>query len=257
MKEKVKISFLGTGTSQGVPVIACGCNVCTSKDKRDKRLRSSVLIETGDLNIVIDSGPDFRFQMLRAKVKKLDAILFTHEHKDHIAGTDDIRAFNYIQQKPMDIYAEKRVLNALEREFPYVFAEKKYPGIPQMILHEIENESFKISKTVITPIRVMHMKLPVFGFRIGDFAYITDTNNIPEEEMSKLKDLNVLVINALRKEKHVSHFNLEEALSVIDLCKPKKAYLNHISHMMGLHEDVSRILPENVFLAEDELVVFS
>ncbi|MBN2683274.1 MAG: MBL fold metallo-hydrolase [Bacteroidales bacterium] len=255
MKGKLKLTFLGTGTSQGVPVIACKCPVCTSNDSRNKRLRSSVLIETEEINIVIDSGPDFRQQMLRENVSKLDAIIFTHEHKDHTAGTDDIRAFNYLQKKPMEVYAEKRVLNSLENEFSYVFAEKKYPGIPQMNLNEITNNSFQISGLEIIPIRVYHYKLPVFGYRIGNLAYITDTNYISEEELLKLQNLDVLVINALRLEKHISHFNLEEALQVINICKPQRSYLNHISHMMGLHAEVAEKLPENVFLAEDGLVL--
>jgi phosphoribosyl 1,2-cyclic phosphate phosphodiesterase len=249
----MKVTFLGTGTSQGVPVIACKCDVCLSVDERDKRLRSSVLIEIDGFNFVIDSGPDFRQQMLRENVEKLDAIIFTHEHKDHIAGLDDIRAFNYFQKKTMDVYAEKRVEEALRMEFSYVFAKEKYPGIPEMLVHNIENKTFKLNNFEVIPIRAMHAKLPVLGFRIADFTYLTDANFISEEEKQKILGTNVLVIDALRHRKHLSHFNLEEALLMIEELKPQKAYLTHVSHMLGKYVDVQKTLPENVFLAYDGL----
>lgn len=251
----MKVTFLGTGTSQGVPVIACDCIVCRSTDQKDKRLRSSVIIETDETNILIDAGPDFRQQMLRAEIKKLDGILLTHEHKDHIAGLDDIRSFNYLTGKPMPIYCSIRVKKAIEREFFYVFEKEKYPGIPEMDINLIRGENFKIKKIFIEPIEVFHHYLPVLAFRLGDFAYVTDTNQISEPSIEKLKDLKVLVINALRKKKHTSHFNLEEALEMIQILKPKKAYLNHISHLLGRHSEVQEELPENVFLAYDGLEI--
>jgi phosphoribosyl 1,2-cyclic phosphate phosphodiesterase len=251
----LKITFLGTGTSQGVPVILCDCEVCQSFDTRDKRLRSSIMIEVDKQTLVIDTGPDFRQQMLQSKAKNVNAILFTHEHKDHIAGLDDIRAFNYVQQKPMDIYAEKRVQEALKREYAYVFAKYKYPGIPEMNMHLIENEIFKVDKTTIVPVRAMHYKLPILGYRINDFTYVTDANFIADEELEKIKGSKVLVINALRKEEHISHYNLKGALKVIEQIKPKKAYLTHISHLMGLHSEVEKELPLSVRFAYDGLVI--
>ncbi len=253
--ENLKLIFLGTGTSQGIPIIACKCPVCLSTDTKDKRLRSSVLIEVNNQVIVIDSGPDFRYQMLRARVEKLDAILFTHEHKDHTAGLDDIRAFNWINKKAIDIYAEERVHNSLKQEFAYVFAEIQYPGIPQLNLCTIENKPFHIKGVEITPIRAKHFKLPVYGYRIGKIAYLTDANYISEEEKQKLKGLKVLVLNALRKEKHLSHFTLSEALLLIKELKPEKAYLTHLSHQLGFHKEVSKELPKNVFMAYDGLEI--
>ena len=247
----MKITFLGTGTSQGVPVIACKCDICTSSDPKDKRLRSAVLIEIEKQTFVIDAGPDFRQQMLREKVQKLDAILVTHEHKDHIGGLDDVRAFNYVMEKPSDIYAEKRVHEAIKREYSYVFAEFKYPGIPKMNLHEITELPFFINKVKIEPLRVFHHKLPILGFKINNFAYITDANNIPDKE--NLKGLNILVINALRRKKHISHFCLQGALNLIEESKPKKAFLTHISHLMGKYEIIKHELPENVHFAFDGL----
>ena len=249
----MKITLLGTGTSQGVPVITCRCNTCMSDAPKDKRLRASVLIEEGDITLVIDTGPDFRQQMLRAEVKKLDAILFTHEHRDHIAGLDDIRAYNFILKKPMDVYAEERVIRALNNEFPYIFAERKYPGIPQVNIHYIENQQFNINGLVVQPIRALHYRLPVLGYRIGDFAYITDANYIPPEEIEKLHDLKVLVICALRVKDHISHFTLPQALDVIDEVKPEEAYLTHISHQLGLHYEVQKGLPDRVSLSYDGL----
>jgi phosphoribosyl 1,2-cyclic phosphate phosphodiesterase len=251
----LKITFLGTGTSQGIPIIACNCEVCQSDDPKDKRLRSSVLIETGEQKLVIDTGPDFRQQILRVNLKSLDAILLTHEHVDHLFGLDDIRAFNWVQKHPTDIYAEERVQNAIRRVFNYVFARYKYPGIPQMNLHLIENKPFLIGETEIIPVRGLHYKLPVFGFRIGSFAYITDVNYLEKSEKEKLQGLDVLVVNALRKEKHISHFTLSEALQLIDELKPAKAYLTHLSHQMGLHREVSNELPPDVFLAYDGLEI--
>lgn len=247
------ITFLGTGTSQGVPVIACECEVCSSADKRDKRLRTSILLEAEDKTIVIDSGPDFRYQMLRAKVMHLDALVFTHEHKDHIAGMDDIRAFNYKQQGPVDVYADHRVQRALRREFPYIFEDFKYPGIPQITLHNIDAEPFDIGSVHFTPIEVMHFKLPVMGFRIKDFTYITDAKTVSEEEKAKIRGSKILVINALQKETHISHFTLEEAIAFAQDIGAEKTYFTHISHRLGKHADVSKELPAGIELAYDGL----
>jgi len=249
----LKVTFLGTGTSQGVPVIGCNCEVCSSGDVRNNRLRTSVLIEVNNKTILIDAGPDFRQQMLREKVKKLDAILFTHEHKDHIGGLDDVRAFNFINQAPMDIYAEPRVQNALRNEYSYVFADKKYPGVPQLRLHNITEHPFQVFNITIIPIRVMHYRLPILGYRIGDFSYITDANYIADEELQKIFGTKHLVLNALRREKHISHFSLDEAIEIVNACAPQKAYITHISHHLGLHEKVSETLPRNVTLAYDGL----
>ena len=251
----MKITFLGTGTSQGVPVIACNCDICKSKHIKDKRLRSSILIEIDSQNFVIDTGPDFRQQMLRENVTKLDAVLFSHEHKDHVAGLDDVRAFNYIQKKAMDIYAEKRVQESLKREYAYIFADYKYPGVPKINMHLIENKDIIINGINIKPIRVMHYKLPIFAYRIKDFTYITDANYISDEEKEKIKGSKIIVVNALRKEKHISHYNLEEALKLIKEIKPEIAYLTHISHYMGLHKNIEDELPKNVKLAYDGLKI--
>jgi len=251
----VTVTFLGTGTSQGVPVIACGCEVCTSIDPHDNRLRSSIMIESDDKTVVIDSGPDFRYQMLREKVKKLDAIVFTHEHKDHIAGMDDIRAFNYFQNAPVDIYAVPRVQEALKREFAYVFAEFKYPGIPQVNLHTIGLEPFDIGSIHFIPIEVMHYKLPVLGFRINDFTYITDAKTVSPTEVEKIKGTKILVINALQTQSHISHFTLDEAVLFAQEVGAAKTYLTHISHRLGRHEDVSAQLPEGIELAYDGLKI--
>ncbi len=249
----VKITFLGTGTSQGVPIIACECEVCTSADKRDNRLRSSILVETETTRFIIDSGPDFRQQLLREKVKRLDAVVFTHEHKDHIAGLDEVKAFNFINKMVMPVYATKRVQQALHREFAYIFSEEKYPGIPEINVIDFDNEPFYIGNILLQPINVLHYKLPVKGFRINDFAYITDANFISVEEKEKLKNLNVLVLNALRREPHISHFTFEEAIELVKELKPKKAYLTHISHQLGIHVEVSKELPGNIELAVDGL----
>jgi phosphoribosyl 1,2-cyclic phosphate phosphodiesterase len=249
----VKITFLGTGTSQGVPVIACDCYTCQSENARDKRLRTSLLLETGNINIVFDAGPDFRQQMLREKVTRLDAIILTHEHKDHIAGMDDVRAFNYKTQDAIDIFAEDRVQKEVRKEFSYVFAEYQYPGIPKMRLNSIPCFPFDVKGIEVIPIRLFHYRLPIYGFRIGDFAYITDANYIPEESIEKLFGVKYLVINALRKEKHISHFSLMEAVEHIRQISPKRAFITHISHQMGRWEEVSRDLPPEIVIAWDGL----
>jgi phosphoribosyl 1,2-cyclic phosphate phosphodiesterase len=252
----LKITFLGTGTSQGIPVIACPCDICQSTDPRDKRLRTSILIEDDHTKLVIDSGPDFRQQLLRASVKKLDGLVFTHEHKDHIAGMDDIRAFNYIQSLPVDIYATERVQEALKREFHYAFEDFKYPGVPELNLHMITEKPFRVGTIQLRPIPVLHYRLMVFGYRIGDFSYITDAKTITPEGMEVIRDSEVLVLNALRREQHVSHFTLEEALNVIKEVKPKKAYLIHLSHQMGKHADLEKELPDGVECAFDGLELY-
>jgi phosphoribosyl 1,2-cyclic phosphate phosphodiesterase len=253
----IYVTFLGTGTSQGVPVIACDCEVCLSSDKNDKRLRSSVLIETQGKTLLVDTGPDFRQQMLRANVQNLDGILYTHEHKDHTAGLDDVRAFNFKHKKPMELFVDTNVESALKREYQYIFSSEKYPGIPQVNLNLIKDEAGKIivAGVEVTLIKLMHYKLPIYGFRVGDFAYCTDTNYIAVSEMEKLKGLDVLVITALRKEKHISHFSLAESLEVIAKLQPKKAYLTHVSHLLGSHESVSKELPDHVSIATDNLKI--
>jgi phosphoribosyl 1,2-cyclic phosphate phosphodiesterase len=254
MSSKIKVTFLGTGTSQGVPVIACDCPVCASTDIKDKRLRVSILIESETTSIVIDSGPDFRQQMLREKVQKLDAVVFTHEHKDHIAGLDDVRAFNFKTKTDMQVFATEQVQVALKREFHYAFEAEKYPGVPNLKLNTISNNNpFTIGDITLEPIQLLHYKLPVLGFRVGDFAYCTDVNYIAPEEKEKLKGLKVLVTTALRKEIHISHFNLEQAIALCDELSPEMAYFTHISHLMGKHSDVSAELPKNRFLAFDGL----
>jgi phosphoribosyl 1,2-cyclic phosphate phosphodiesterase len=249
------LTFLGTGTSTGVPVIACNCLVCKSKDARDKRFRTSVMVKTQTENIIIDCGPDFRFQMLKQNVEDIDAVLFTHEHRDHIAGLDDIRAFNYVLNKSVPIYGTKHVMNAIKTEFPYIFTETGFFAAPQIIVNEIENREFIIGQTGILPIAVMHNKLPIMGFRIGDLTYITDASFIEEREKQKIFGSKILVVNALRNSKHNSHFSLSEALSLISEVKPEQAYITHISHFLGLHEEVEKKLPTNVHLAYDNLVV--
>ncbi len=251
----MKLTFLGTGTSQGVPIIACDCKVCKSPDKKDKRLRSSVLISEGSTNILIDSGPDFREQMLRENIKHIDAILYTHEHRDHLAGLDDVRSFTNITGKEMPIYSSERVLETIKTVNPYIFAKYKYPGIPKIELNEINNKPFTINKTVITPINVLHYKLPILGFRFANLAYITDANYIPDNEIEKLKNLDCLIINALHHEKHISHFNLKEAIEVIKKVNPKIAFLTHIGHNMGLYEEEEKKLPPDIHLAYDGLKV--
>lgn len=251
----MKITFLGTGTSQGIPVIGSNHPVCLSKNIKDKRLRVSVLIEWDDYSYVVDCGPDFRQQMLRANVSKIDGILFTHEHADHTAGLDDIRPF-FFRQGDIPIFAHRRVIDSLERRFDYIFETKnKYPGAPSVKKMVIENKPFELGNLEIMPINGLHNKLQVFGFRFKDFAYLTDMKTVENNEIEKLKNLEVLVVNALREEKHESHFNLKEALNFIKKVNPKKAYLTHISSLLGFHDDVEKALPKNVFLAYDNLEV--
>jgi len=249
----LKITFLGTGTSQGIPVIGCGCAVCQSTDTRNNRLRVSVLIETDDKTIVMDSGPDFRYQMLRAGVKDLDAIIYTHEHKDHVAGLDDIRPYNYLLHKVIDIYATVRVQDALRREFSYIFEDTKYFGLPQIKLHTVDDQPFLIGETSIIPIEVMHHKLPVLGYRFGDFTYITDAKTISDESLEKIKGSKILVINALQKENHISHFTFDEAIDFANKAGAETTYFTHMSHNLGLHADIEKELPSHIKLAYDGL----
>lgn len=249
------VTFLGTGTSQGVPVIACDCDVCTSLDYRDKRLRSSVHIQTKGKSFIIDTGPDFRQQVLREDIRSLDAVIFTHEHKDHTAGLDDVRGFNFKQQRDMPLYARPRVLAQLSQEFAYAFAEKKYPGVPMLETHEIDGSPFTVEGVEFIPIEVLHYKLPVYGFRIGDFVYITDCNHIPEEEKAKIKGAKVLVVNALQLEEHISHFNLEQAVAVCNELGIERNYLIHMSHRLGRHMDIGRMLPDHIHLSHDGLKI--
>lgn len=252
----LRITFLGTGTSQGVPVIGSKHPVCLSEDSRDKRLRVSVLVSWGDKNFVIDCGPDFRQQMLTNKVASLDGILFTHEHSDHTAGIDDIRPF-FFKQGDIPIFAHKRVVKALKKRFSYIFDEKdRYPGAPAVEINYVKKGvEFALGGKTIIPVQAMHNRLKVFGYRIDDFTYLTDVKSIADKEFDKLKGTKILVINALRKEAHHSHFNLEEALDFVAKLKPKKAYFTHISHTMGFHGEVEESLPENVYLAYDNLTV--
>lgn len=251
----LKITFLGTGTSSGVPMIACDCEVCTSTDKRDTRLRSSILVESGSTTLAVDSTPDFRYQMLRAKVKNLDGIVFTHPHKDHIAGLDDVRAFNYFSQKPMQIYANEMTQDVIIREFPYAFGERRFPGVPEITINTINGEPFRVGDIPVIPIRVWHLKMPVLGFRFGKFTYITDANKIDEEEKEKIRGTEVLVLNALRKEKHISHFTLQEAIELATELGVKQAYFTHISHQLGRYDTVTQELPPGMHLAYDGLVL--
>ena len=251
----MKVTFLGTGTSQGVPVIGCDCQVCKSLDFRDKRFRSSVHFQIGEISLVVDTGPDFRSQMLRAGVKRLDAVIFTHEHKDHTAGLDDIRPFNFAQRKDMPIFGRSQVLEQIKREFAYVFSSKKYPGVPQIAPVEIDESPFTIEGIQITPIPVFHYKLPVLGFRIGDFTYITDCNHIPEESFELIRGSKVLVLNALQKESHISHFTLDEAIQKAKEIGAEQTYFTHMSHKIGLHAAIEEELPEGIALAYDGLQV--
>jgi phosphoribosyl 1,2-cyclic phosphate phosphodiesterase len=251
----MKITFLGTGTSQGVPVIGCTCEVCQSLDYRDKRLRTSVHIEVENQSFVIDTGPDFRQQMLRERIKKIDAVLFTHAHRDHTAGLDDVRAYNFIQQMDMPVYGTKPVLDQLEVEFAYAFAKEYYPGIPRISLNQIDGADFSLNGINITPLPVMHLKMPVLGFRIKNFSYITDANFIPDETIEKLNGTEILVLNALQRAEHISHFNLQQALAVAEKINAGHTYLIHISHKLGSHADVTKELPTKVSLAFDGLQI--
>jgi phosphoribosyl 1,2-cyclic phosphate phosphodiesterase len=251
----MKVTFLGTGTSQGVPVIACHCAVCQSVDLKDKRLRTSIMITSDSTQVVIDSGPDFRQQMLTHQVQTLDAIVFTHEHKDHVAGMDDVRAFNYRSGDDMKIYCTDSVEHALRREFSYVFENAHYPGVPKVKLHRIAEEAFTIGDISFLPLPVMHLKMPVLGFRIGNFSYVTDANFISDSTKEKIRGSEILVINALRHEAHPSHFTLIEAIELVEELQIPKVYLTHISHQLGKHEEVSASLPAHIQIAHDGLTL--
>jgi phosphoribosyl 1,2-cyclic phosphate phosphodiesterase len=249
----LKVTFLGTGTSQGVPVIGCTCEVCRSIDFRDKRLRTSILIEISDQSFIIDTGPDFRQQMLREQVRRIDAVIFTHAHRDHTAGLDDVRAYNFMQQMDMPVYGTPQVLEQLKIEYAYAFAKEYYPGIPRLTLNPIDGTSFSVNGISFIPLPVMHLQMPVLGFRVENFSYITDANYIPPETIEKLKGTETLVLNALQREQHISHFNLSEALAMVETIKPAHTYFTHISHKLGLHADVAKELPDHVSLAFDGL----
>jgi phosphoribosyl 1,2-cyclic phosphate phosphodiesterase len=249
----LQITFLGTGTSSGVPMIGCDCEVCTSTNKKDNRLRSSILVQSANTTLVVDTGPDFRYQMLRQKVKHLDAVVFTHPHKDHLAGLDDIRAFNFYTKQPIDIYADSLTEEAVRRDFHYAFSDTKYPGIPELNLNTITLEPFVVGDIPIIPILVWHLKMPVMGFRFGKFTYITDANIIEETQKEKIRGSEVLVLNALRKQKHISHFSLEEAVAIELELEIPRGYFTHISHQLGRHDDIESELPENMHLAWDGL----
>jgi len=249
------IEFLGTGTSTGVPMIGCPCEVCHSADPKDKRLRSSVMIRTDKTTVVVDSTPDFRYQMLRSEVNTLDAIVFTHPHKDHIAGLDDVRAYNFFMRTPMNVYANALTEEALKREFGYAFSDKKYPGVPDIHLHSIDDQSFQVRELTFIPILVWHHKMPVYGYRVGNFSYITDANRIDDAEKEKIRGSKVLVLNALRKESHISHFTLSEAIALSRELEAEQTYFTHISHQLGLHAEISRELPPGIALAYDGLTI--
>ncbi|HEY6064474.1 MAG TPA: MBL fold metallo-hydrolase [Chitinophagaceae bacterium] len=253
MYPSIKITFLGSGTSGGVPMIGCDCEVCSSTDKKDKRLRSSILVRSARTTLVVDTGPDFRYQMLRQKVKHLDAVVFTHPHKDHLAGLDDVKAFNFHAKKPMNLYADSLTEEALRRDFYYAFTDTKYPGIPELNLNTITLDPFVVGDIPIVPILVWHLKMPVMGFRFGRFTYITDANKIDEGEKEKIRGSEIVVLNALRKQKHISHFTLEEAIEVVQDLEVPGAYFTHISHQLGLHQQIEAELPDGIHLAYDGL----
>lgn len=252
---KLKITFLGTGTSTGIPMIGCGCYVCSSADEKDKRLRSSILVESEQTTFVVDTTPDFRQQMLRINNKKLDAVLYTHPHKDHTAGLDDVRAYNFFSGKAMDVYSNSLTEEALKREFAYAFSDKRYPGIPELNLITIDETPFFIGDIEVTPILVWHYKMPVYAFRFGKFTYITDANRIDENQKEKIKGSEIIVINALRKEEHISHFTLQQAIDLADELKIPEAYFTHISHQLGSNEEINHILPRHIRLAYDGLQI--
>jgi phosphoribosyl 1,2-cyclic phosphate phosphodiesterase len=247
------IQFLGTGTSTGIPMIGCDCTVCTSKNPKDNRLRSSILVQSSKTSLIVDTTPDFRYQMLRTHTRRLDAVLFTHPHKDHMAGLDDIRAFNFFSQKAMDIYANSLTEEAVKRDFYYAFADKKYPGVPELNLITIDENPFVIGDIPVQPILVYHHKMPVFGFRFGDFTYITDANRIDEDQKALIRGSKVLVLNALRKEAHISHFTLQEAVDLANELDIPEVYFTHISHQLGLHDTINQELPPHIQLAYDGL----
>lgn len=255
LSNSLTITFLGTGTSSGVPMIACDCEVCRSVDPRDNRLRSSILVESASTTLVVDSTPDFRYQMLRANVRRLDGIVYTHPHKDHIAGLDDVRAYNYFSRKPMQIYANEMTQMNIIREFPYAFAETRYPGVPEIHINQIDMDPFMVGDIRVVPILVWHMRMPVLGFRFGDFTYITDANRIDDAEKDKIRGSSHLVLNALRHEKHISHFTLSEAVSMVQELNIPTAYFTHISHQLGLHELINGSLPAGMQLAYDGLKI--
>lgn len=252
---KAKLTFLGTGTSQGVPMIGCKCGVCSSSDHKDKRLRASVLVEFQGLKILVDAGPDFRQQMLRAGISSVDAILLTHNHKDHTGGLDDIRAFNYFEKKATQIYCEKYVEDSLRKEYSYAFEEIKYPGAPDWNVHIIDDRPFVIDDVEIVPIRGKHFNLPVLGYRFGDLAYCTDMNRIAEEEFTKLEGLDHFIINCVRRGRHISHFSLEQAIDIARRVGAKHTWLTHLSHQLPCHKDLSRELPDNILPAYDGLMI--
>ncbi len=251
----MRITFLGTGTSTGIPMVGCDCTVCTSTDPRDARSRTAALVEVKGTTLLIDAGPDLRQQLLSTRTRQVDAVLLSHAHMDHISGIDDLRALNYFQKRPMDLFGDAPTLDAVRRVFAYAFEKDKYPGTPELELHTIGATPFLAAGIPVTPVEVKHYRMPVLGFRIGDLAYITDAKSIDAQEKQKLQQLDVLVLNALRRAPHISHFTLDEALDMVAELKPRRAFFTHISHQLGLHAEVARELPPGVELAHDSLVV--